>query len=93
MMFSSRAHGQILYSLDKFFLWFDLTEIGNERLFIHIHDVLSNRIETLTYFELMNVCTNLRPYYYDEHPKLNQFFTWKKNNEDNLKIIRRLSEF
>jgi hypothetical protein len=89
----SRVHGQILYSLDKFFVWFDLIEFGNNRLIIHIHNLSSNRIERITYFELMSVCISLHPYEYENHPKLNQFFIWKENNEDNLKIIRRLTEF
>lgn len=89
----SRVHGQILYSLDKFFLWFDLIEFGNNRLTIHIHNVSSNWIERITYFELMSVCISLHTYEYENHPKLNQFFIWKENNKDNLKIIRRLTEF
>lgn len=88
----SSLHCQILFTFDKFLSWCDLTEFGNNKIIIHIHDFSKNRIEKLTYFELMQIAVTLYPNRYVDHPKISQFLSWRENYEKNYGNIR-LKEF
>ena len=84
----SALHCQILVTFDKFLSWCDLTEFGDNKLIIHIPDMSMNRIEKLTYFELLAVATALYPTRYMEHPKISQFLLWKENYTKNYDTRR-----
>lgn len=84
-----QLYNQILFTFDKFLNWCDLTEFGDSRVIIHIHNVSANKIERLSYFELMGVCySSFRTSYLSEHPRLDKFLLWKEN----LRNIRYESE-
>jgi hypothetical protein len=74
----SSLHCQILFTLDKFLSWYDLIEESNNKLKIHIHCISKHTTEDLTYFELMDIAMSHYPYSYRDHPKLSQFFQWKR---------------
>jgi hypothetical protein len=89
----SSLHCQILFTFDKFLSWCDLTEFGNNKVILHIHNVSTNTIEKLTYFELMNITSTLYPTRYMEHPKLSQFLLWKENEEKYYEYKRNLEQY
>jgi hypothetical protein len=71
-------HCQVLFTIDKFLNWCDLTEFGDNKFMIHLHSISNNTIEKVSYFELFDVAMSHWPHSYKDHPKLSQFFQWKE---------------